>query len=101
MTNISNFLKTLLAVLVLGLPLFYILYRDSEKLKHQALIDSTLANDARLSKVRQKQNDSLRQIIQQQQKTIFDYETRLKAVSQRTDSIYHLYDNLIIVRPRY
>ena len=97
----KNFLKTLLAVLVLGLPLFFVFKRDSEKMKHKALIDSTLAKDARLSKLRQKENDSLRQVIQQQQKTIKDYETRLKAVSKRTDSIRYLYDNLIIVRPRY
>lgn len=101
MTNISNFLKTLLAVLILGLPLFYIFFRGNQEMTEKALIDSVLANDVKLSKAMQKQKDSLVIIINQQQKKIQEYEDRLKATSKRTDSLRYLYDNIIVDRPKY
>lgn len=80
----TNTLKTLLAVLILGLPLFYVLYKDtgSQKVNQLKSIDSVLVADVTAEIKYKKVVDSLKTIILQQDSIIQSHENRLKTVSK-------------------
>lgn len=99
----TNTLKTLLAVLILGLPLFYVFYKDtgSPKANQLKTIDSVLVADVTAEIRYRKVVDSLKTIILQQDSIIQSHENRLKAISKRTNFLRSRYDSIIIVRPKY
>jgi uncharacterized protein HemX len=97
-----KYLPTILVVLFLALPLFYVFYKDTRPQANQlAKIDSVLMQDAKNAIQHRKHEDSLQAIINQQDSIIRYYETRYKTVSQRTTSIRSKYDSIVIDRPRY
>lgn len=99
----TNTLKTLLAVLILGLPLFYVFYKDagSQKVNQLKTIDSVLVADVTAEIRYKKVVDSLKNIILQQDSIIKSHENRLKTFSKRTNFLRSRYDSIIIVRPKY
>lgn len=99
----TNTLKTLLAVLILGLPLFYVLYKDtgSQKVNQLKSIDSVLVADVTAEIKYKKVVDSLKTIILQQDSIIQSHENRLKTVSKGTNFLRSSYDSIVIVRPKY
>ena len=99
----TNTLKTLLAVLIIGLPLFYVFYKDAgnQKVNQLKSIDSVLVSDVTAEIRYKKVVDSLKNIILQQDSIIKSHENRLKTVSKGNYLLRSRYDSIIIVRPKY